>query len=95
MLLFGAVMLFNPSINLPIATGQVQNVFHFGGLALVIFMTLLIGQIISLRWTPTRLVGPALGELLRRGLLWRAILVFLVVFTICFTTFFTYPSRFL
>lgn len=102
MALAGVLMLFNPTISLPTATNQEANVLHFGGLGLLVFMTLLLGQIISLRWTSTPLLRNAFrsrpesfqDSQTRRRTYWIAFGVFWLVFTICFTTFFTYPRGF-
>lgn len=95
----GVLMLFNPTVNLPTATGQEANVFHFGGIGLIGFMTLLLGQIISLRWSTAPLVRHGLGfrrdsfyeSRARARTFWIACGVFVAVFVICFSTFFTYP----
>ncbi|MBA3469614.1 MAG: TIGR03663 family protein [Herpetosiphonaceae bacterium] len=91
----GVLMLFNPTISLPTATGQAANVLHFGGMGLIIFMTLLLGQVISLRWTTTPLVRGALGYMRDNSrVFWIATAIFWLVFTVFFTTFFTYLRGF-
>jgi uncharacterized protein (TIGR03663 family) len=95
MALGGVLMLFNPTMSLPTATGQAANVLHFGGMGLIIFMTLLLGQVISLRWTTTPLVRQSLRYVGGNSrVFWIAFGVFWLVFTICFTTFFTYLRGF-
>lgn len=91
----GVLMLFNPTISLPTATGQTANVLHFGGLGLIIFMTLLLGQVISLRWKNTPLLRDTFRYLRHNTrIFWIAFGTFWLVFTVCFTTFFTYLPGF-
>lgn len=96
MLLSGALMIVNPGLSLPANPGQPANIIHFGGIGLIVFMTLLLGQIISLRWSQERLTALLFRPLFDERLIWaKALGVFVAVFALCFTTFFTYPKGFI
>lgn len=91
MAIAGIVMLLQPSINIGIKpANQAQNVFNFGGPAFILFATLLLGQIISLRWTTTRLLRRHFAGFSRNAFL-LVLATFGVTFVILFSTFFTYP----
>ncbi len=96
MLVCAALVVLSPNITIaPKADGQAENVLHLGGMGLLGFLSLLTVLALSLRWGSTPLLRDVLADLrARSGVVWSALGVFLVVFAICFTTFFTYPRGF-